>query len=47
MLGRFSDSIEIPLHPFFGSMGVAPPEVNGRINSGAASMNRTTPVTWI
>ncbi len=33
MLGRFSDSVEIPLRPFFGSMGVAPPEVNGRINS--------------
>ncbi len=34
MTGRFSESIEIPLRPFFGSMGVAPPEVNGRINSG-------------
>jgi acetamidase/formamidase len=34
MVARFSDSIEIPLHPFFGSMGVAPPEANGRINSG-------------
>jgi acetamidase/formamidase len=34
MLARFSDSIEIPLHPFFGSMGVAPPEANGRISSG-------------
>src|SRR5271170_4670864 len=33
MLGHFSDSIEIPLRPFFGSMGVAPPEANGRINS--------------
>jgi acetamidase/formamidase len=33
MLGRFSDSVEIPLRPFFGSMGVAPPEANGRINS--------------
>ena len=33
MLGHFSDSVEIPLRPFFGSMGVAPPEVNGRINS--------------
>ncbi|MGI8746340.1 MAG: acetamidase/formamidase family protein [Bryobacteraceae bacterium] len=34
MVARFSDSIEIPLHPFFGSMGIAPPEANGRINSG-------------
>ena len=34
MMGHFSDSIEIPLHPFFGSMGVAPPDVNGRISSG-------------
>lgn len=33
MLGHFSDSagISIPLHPFFGSMGVAPP--TGRVNS--------------
>jgi acetamidase/formamidase len=33
MMGHFSDSVEIPLRPFFGSMGVAPPEANGRINS--------------
>jgi acetamidase/formamidase len=33
MMGRFSDRIEIPLRPFFGSMGVAPPEANGRISS--------------
>ena len=33
MVGRFSDRIEIPLRPFFGSMGVAPPESNGRISS--------------
>ena len=31
-VARFSDKIEIPLHPFFGSMGVAPAE--GRANSG-------------
>lgn len=29
----FSDGIEIPLRPFFGSMGVAPPVDAGRINS--------------
>ena len=33
MLGLFSDSVQIPLRPFFGSMGIAPPEANGRINS--------------
>ena len=35
MLGAFDDSagIQIPLRPFFGSMGVAPPAASGRINS--------------
>jgi acetamidase/formamidase len=33
MVARFSDSIEIPLKPFFGSLGVAPPETSGRISS--------------
>jgi acetamidase/formamidase len=33
MIGRFSDDIEIPLRPFFGSMGVAPPEASGRVSS--------------
>lgn len=33
MVARFSDGIEIPLRPFFGSMGVAPPDVSGRISS--------------
>lgn len=33
MLGHFNDSIAIPLHPFFGSMGVAPPAEAGRWNS--------------
>ena len=33
MIARFSDKIEIPLKPFFGSMGVAPPEALGRISS--------------
>jgi acetamidase/formamidase len=33
MVARFGPNIEIPLHPFFGSMGVAPPEAAGRINS--------------
>jgi acetamidase/formamidase len=34
MVARFSDSVEIPLRPFFGSLGVAPPESSGRISSG-------------
>lgn len=33
MIARFSPAIEIPLRPFFGSMGVAPPENLGRISS--------------
>lgn len=33
MTGHFDDGIEIPLHPFFGSMGVAPPKEAGRWNS--------------
>src|SRR5581483_8821902 len=33
MVAHFSDSIDIPMRPFFGSLGVAPPEANGKINS--------------
>jgi len=33
MVARFGPGVEIPLHPFFGSMGVAPPESYGRISS--------------
>jgi acetamidase/formamidase len=33
-IARFADRIEIPLKPFFGSMGVAPPASAGRISSG-------------
>jgi acetamidase/formamidase len=33
MVAHFADVIEIPLHPFFGSMGVAPPPEMGRISS--------------
>jgi acetamidase/formamidase len=32
-VARFAEGIEIPLAPFFGSIGVAPPEVTGRISS--------------
>jgi acetamidase/formamidase len=34
MVGYFAKGIEIPLRPFFGSMGVAPPPGAGRISSG-------------
>ncbi len=34
MVARFAPGIEVPLHPFFGSLGVAPPPVSGRISSG-------------
>jgi len=33
MIGEFAPGIEIPLRPFFGSMGVAPPPAAGRISS--------------
>jgi acetamidase/formamidase len=33
MIGHWADGIEIPLHPFFGSLGVAPPKEAGRWNS--------------
>ena len=33
MVAEFAPGIEIPLRPFFGSMGVAPPEAFGRIDS--------------
>lgn len=33
MIGHFADGIDVPLHPFFGSVGVAPPAYAGRWNS--------------
>ncbi|HTH56812.1 MAG TPA: acetamidase/formamidase family protein [Cyclobacteriaceae bacterium] len=33
MMGHFADGIEIPLRPFFGSLGVAPPKEVGKWNS--------------
>lgn len=33
MMGVFGGGIEIPLRPFFGSMGVSPPAAAGRYNS--------------
>lgn len=32
-VAHFGDGIEIPLRPFFGSIGVAPPELSGRVSS--------------
>jgi acetamidase/formamidase len=39
MLAKFAPGIEIPLHPFFGSMGDAPPESAGRYNSAPPWMH--------
>jgi len=39
MVAHFADGIEIPIRPFFGSMGVAPPEVTGRISSNPPWMH--------
>ena len=33
MIGHFGPGIDIPLKPFFGSMGIAPPESAGKVNS--------------
>lgn len=33
MVAKFAPGVEIPLRPFFGSMGVAPPADSGRISS--------------
>ncbi len=33
-VARFSEGIELPLKPFFGVLGVAPPAETGRISSG-------------
>ena len=33
MIGHFGGGIDIPLKPFFGSMGIAPPEAAGKVNS--------------
>jgi acetamidase/formamidase len=33
MIGHFGDGLDVPLRPFFGSMGVAPPPERGRVSS--------------
>lgn len=39
MIANFAPGIQIPLHPFFGSMGVAPPPSAGRYNSAPPWMH--------
>jgi acetamidase/formamidase len=39
MVGKFSPGIEVPLAPFFGSMGVAPPPEFGRYDSAPPTIN--------
>lgn len=39
MLGRFAPGIDVPLRPFFGSMGVAPPPSFGRYDSAPPTIN--------
>ena len=39
MVANFGPGIEVPLHPFFGSMGVAPPPAIGRWDSAPPSIN--------
>lgn len=39
MVANFAPGVAIPLHPFFGSMGVAPPESAGKWNSAPPWMH--------
>ena len=39
MIGKFGPGIEVPLAPFFGSMGVAPPPAFGRYDSAPPTIN--------
>lgn len=39
MVAKFAPGIEVPLHPFFGSMGVAPPPSFGRYDSAPPTIN--------
>jgi acetamidase/formamidase len=39
MLAHFAPGIDIPLHPFFGSMGVAPPPDFGRYDSAPPTVH--------
>ena len=39
MLAHFADGVDIPLRPFFGSIGVAPDPALGRVNSAPPGMH--------
>ena len=39
MVGNFGPGVEVPLAPFFGSMGVAPPPAFGRYDSAPPTIN--------
>ncbi|TPG14620.1 acetamidase/formamidase family protein [Sphingomonas oligophenolica] len=39
MVGKFGPGVEVPLAPFFGSMGVAPPRSFGRYDSAPPTIN--------
>lgn len=39
MVARFAPGIEVPLRPFFGSIGVAPPRAWGRLNSAPPNIH--------
>ncbi|HEU6450348.1 MAG TPA: acetamidase/formamidase family protein [Gemmatimonadaceae bacterium] len=39
MVADLGDGIVVPLHPFFGSMGVAPPRDSGRVSSNPPSIH--------
>ena len=39
MIATFAPGIEIPMRPFFGSMGVAPPRAMGRVSSAPPSIH--------
>ena len=39
MVAPFAPGVEVPLRPFFGSMGVAPPSGAGRISSSPPNMH--------
>jgi acetamidase/formamidase len=38
-VAHFTAGVDVPLRPFFGSMGVAPPESAGRVSSGPPGMH--------
>ncbi len=39
MTGDFAPGVKVPLHPFFGSMGIAPPSGAGKWSSGPPNIN--------